>query len=191
MITYKNGNLLETNHVFIAHGCNLKGVMGAGIALQIKDKWPAAFREYKQACDKKTVKLGDVVAVHTDGRVIYNALTQKATGRGRQVDYKAVRSAFEWMFENMKSLGCQSDVLAIPKIGAGLGGGDWAVIEEIIREVSNKHNMNVVVYEFAVEEDEEFEDDKVMKVIDDMEEIDETQEFGEFHTGSLFNSEEF
>ena len=47
MITFKQGNLLESNCDIICHQVNCKGVMGAGIAKQIKDKWSNVYIEYK------------------------------------------------------------------------------------------------------------------------------------------------
>jgi O-acetyl-ADP-ribose deacetylase (regulator of RNase III) len=59
-------------------------------------------------------------------------MTQEHYGRTGQkyVDYDAVQTCFQRLRRIMK----EGDSVAIPKIGAGLGGGDWKIIEKIIEE---------------------------------------------------------
>jgi O-acetyl-ADP-ribose deacetylase (regulator of RNase III) len=47
MLHYKKGNLLEVKEGIITHGVNCQGVMGSGVALAIKQKYPSAFYSYK------------------------------------------------------------------------------------------------------------------------------------------------
>lgn len=142
MITYKKGNLLDATEPYIAHGCNSYGVMGSGVALAIKTKWPKAYEEYHDVSEEEGLELGEIVAVSVDGeKTILNCITQKHYGRSGEkfVSYDAVDECMQ----KIARLGI--DNIAMPKIGAGLGGGDWKVIEAIIN--SRLANKNVVIYE--------------------------------------------
>lgn len=141
-LTYIKGDILESDEKFIMHGCNAQGVMGSGIALQIKKKYPEAYDLYREAYEENGLGLGDVVVknVH-DGKVILNAITQDGFGPDkRHVHYGAITAAIiQCMMNGVPRL-------AMPKIGAGLGGGDWTVIEELL-EIFNDGKFEIVVYE--------------------------------------------
>lgn len=109
----------------VIHGCNCQHVMGAGIAKQVKREFPEAFLADINA------KLGSYTfaTVGEGSTIIVNAYTQQYYGRGVQVDYLALRSCFRQLARDFTGKS-----MAYPKIGAGLAGGDWIVIYEIIKE---------------------------------------------------------
>lgn len=141
MITYRKGNLLDAPETYIAHGCNSYGVMGSGVALAIKTKWPKAYEEYHNYYKECGLDLGEIISVPCENKVILNCITQKHYGRtgDKFVSYDAIDTCMK----HIQNLGL--DNIAMPKIGAGLGGGDWKVIEAIIQ--SRLINRNVVIYE--------------------------------------------
>jgi O-acetyl-ADP-ribose deacetylase (regulator of RNase III) len=145
MIRYVQGDLLASNLEVIAHGCNCHGVMGSGIAAQIRDKWPNVYEVYKLKHRTMGLELGTILPVRTlDGRLVINCMTQDNFGRSgdRFVSYDAVESCMAQMNAAAPSWGVAE--IGMPKIGAGLGGGDWETIEEII--VRNAKTFIPVVY---------------------------------------------
>lgn len=149
MITkYVKGDLFKTPLLVIAHGCNAQGVMGSGVAKIVKDKYPEAYKAYKERYDSATDKhlsalpLGDMSVSNSNGLMIVNMVTQKNYGRDgeRYVSYDAVSACFSSLNRYFKGT-----AVAIPKIGAGLGGGDWNVIEAIIN--SETPDVEIWVYE--------------------------------------------
>ena len=147
-IEYTKTNLLYMNEEYIAHGTNCLGSMGAGVAKAIRSRFPEAYTEYKKLCDSqqdKTQLLGTVQAVESKGKIILNCFTQLKTGSGIQVDYDAIRSCFKIINTKAKELGFTR--VGMPKLGSGLGGGDWSKIEQIIQEEST--NFTPVVSEFT------------------------------------------
>lgn len=129
MIEYRKGNLLGVAEGVIVHGCNMQGVMGSGVAKQIKQKYPACFAKYKMHLETEECNLGDDIMykVNDDLRIC-NALTQWSYGLGvRQVNYAAIVKVFSRLFNCYRN-----EVVHFPKIGAGLGGGDWSIIEQLI-----------------------------------------------------------
>jgi O-acetyl-ADP-ribose deacetylase (regulator of RNase III) len=136
MFVQRKGNLVlsDDNHGFIVHGCNAQGVMGGGIALAIKQRWPKVYVTYRN-----DLRMGSAVPVMVDqDRVVINAITQRYYNGhpkahiGRQVDYEAILQCFEKINDLPKYYPKIKPILHFPSIGAGLGGGDWDVIAEII-----------------------------------------------------------
>jgi O-acetyl-ADP-ribose deacetylase (regulator of RNase III) len=127
-IEYVKGDLLQTELDYIVHGCNAQGVMVSGVAKLIREKHPAAYREYRRVYETEGgLVLGEVIWAESNGKWIGNAITQEFYGTDRRhADYDAITRA---MWEINKF--CPGPV-AMPKIGAGLAGGDWNVIEAII-----------------------------------------------------------
>ncbi len=133
-ILYEVGNLIESPHVLLIHGCNAQGVMGSGVAKAIRSEYPHAYEVYRAKHIAEGLDMGEVLFVPCDNRVIANAVTQEFYGRdGKQyVDYDSINKAME-LVNQFASTHSFSHV-ALPLIGAGYGGGSWAVISEIIED---------------------------------------------------------
>lgn len=129
----------------IVHGCNCQCTMGAGIAKQIKQQFPAAFEaDLKTA--KGAQKLGTIsfatVRAHDHSFTIVNGYTQVHwRGSGVKVDYEAIRS----VMRHVKTQFSRSRI-GYPRIGAGLAGGDWQRIALIIIEELSGENHTLVEY---------------------------------------------
>jgi O-acetyl-ADP-ribose deacetylase (regulator of RNase III) len=147
-IEYRKGNMFDTDIKVLAHGCNSHGVMGSGVARIVRDDYPEAYNMYvdvvKGAAYEDIDLMGTVIPVETKGKVIINAITQHDYGRDgrRYVSYDAVSDAMininDWCVKYGETH------VAMPQIGAGLGGGDWNVIEAII--LSELTDVQPVVY---------------------------------------------
>lgn len=155
MITYRKGDIItafENGEIdVLIHQCNAQGVMGSGIAKQVKEKLPRAYEEYRfQYEEECRLFLGDVVGVtgfkrpnqRKHGTVLNLIGQDKYADRTIcNTNYAALAVALwncgEWLEKD--------DVVAMPKIGAGLGGGDWKIIEAIINSAFG--DREVFVYE--------------------------------------------
>ena len=131
----------------IAHGCNCFCTMGAGIAKGIKAAFPAAFDADLATARGDRAKLGTCTFAKIDREgsplVVVNAYTQfDYRGSGPKVDYDAASSCFRWIKE--KHSGKR---IGLPKIGAGLAGGDWARIAAIIEEELASDDVTLVEFE--------------------------------------------
>lgn len=148
MIIRVIGNVTEAFDTYIAHGCNAQGVMGSGVAKAVREKWPKAYDDYKLFLPTYIKKdtseaLGNIMfSYQPDGKVIINCITQNYYGRDgmKYVSYDAIDECFLRLSRQLKEPG-----ISIPKIGAGLGGGRWEVIEEIIKH--RMKNFTVTVWE--------------------------------------------
>lgn len=156
MIIYRTGDVVEAflngEVDVLIHQCNAQGVMGSGIAKQVKERISMAYEVYRSQYEENDNRLylSDVVGatglVRPTQRkhgIVLNVIGQdKYTNRSIcNTNYaalgKGLISCLEWI-EN-------DDVVAMPKIGAGLGGGNWTVIEAIINSVFP--DKEVFVYE--------------------------------------------
>lgn len=159
-IEYRTGDLITGPEHLIVHGCNAEGVMGRGLARVIKERFPFAHRVYREVYLSRGLTLGEVVFaidVGSEGppRIVGNAITQQGMGSdGRQyVDYDAIVSVMRevdrfvlLMQENAEIARFgRIDAVGFPQIGAGLGGGDWERIAQIIETESV--NFHPVVYQ--------------------------------------------
>ena len=144
-IEYRKGDLLSTDIPVILHGCNAQGVMGSGVALAIRTTYPLAYKRYIERHRQHPWELGEIQVIPCGNKVIINAITQEYYGKDRRryVDYNAVKDVMRKVNGIYDVYGYKQ--LAMPKIGAGLGGGDWAFIETIIE--SELIDVQPVVYE--------------------------------------------
>lgn len=146
-ITYKNGNVVDAlingEIDALLHVCNNKGVMGSGIALQIKNRVPDAWHNY----DLLPKFLGGWTCGkvrHTDNTV-YNLVAQDGYGRGiRHLNYGALSSCLHDMAELFNET-TPSFTIGLPyKMGADRAGGDWEIVLELIEYFLK--DFNVVIY---------------------------------------------
>ena len=143
MVKYVKGDLFSTDCDIIAHGCNCRGGFGSGVARIVALKYPKARELYLEKYEEVGWKLGDVQFVTTvSGKIIANCATQDAyLPRGVcHASYDGILRAMDKVkcFAQPKNLS-----IAIPKIGAGLAGGDWSKIEKILNRVFSNYDVTV------------------------------------------------
>ena len=113
----------------VLHVVNCQGVMGSGIALQIKKRFPRAFEEYKRVEAEEGLNLGDISSDIYDNDVI-NLHAQKFYGRGkRHLNYGALAECLY----NITYVWDTSLIIGVPYLmGCDRAGGDWEVVKEMI-----------------------------------------------------------
>ena len=147
MIKYVEGDLVRDadQYEVIAHCCNCFCTMGAGIAPQIKHKFPEAYAADCTTTAGDQSKLGTITYTENTTPIVVNLYGQfdyKGRLQGRMdLDYSALRSALAAMKEKFTG-----KKIGLPMIGAGLAGGDWNIIERIIQEELNGEDVTVVKY---------------------------------------------
>lgn len=123
-----NGNILDVKHGVIIHQVNCKRVMGAGLALQIRRRYPEHYTDFIV----KEPKLGDIVVTYVNSNLyIIGVYGQEGYGRtGIYTDYEALRAGLAKVgqFADKKNL----PVYLPYGIGCGLAGGSWGQVSKII-----------------------------------------------------------
>ena len=130
------------------------GVMGAGLAKQIRTKWPAVYTQYKNYVDLSANKrdlLGHVSWLDTERNpklYIASIFGQYAYGHGaRFTNYPALLEGLSYIF-GMAII--DKLPVYIPKgIGCGLAGGEWKFVEDFIRDLDaiQKDPINIFIVE--------------------------------------------
>ncbi len=145
-IEYRKGNLLEVTEGIIVHGVNMQGVMGSGVAKAIKEKYPDCYIRYVR--QKPHYYLGKVIWYSDDDEgslLIANIVTQQFYGNcnKRYVNYAAIANGFKTVID----CNHQDHPIYFPKIGAGLGAGDWNIIEQLINDCDPHDKVKKICYE--------------------------------------------
>jgi len=149
IVNTKRGNVLDASERLIVHGNNPFGVWGAGLARAARIRYPRAHDRFKEAVRKKgPLPLGycDVFDLG-DGRYLVSAVTQSkiASYPGENVvSLEGISVAFERI--NNVARDFKFDV-AIPKIGAGLAGGNWEEISEVINEATPDAPVTLYIHD--------------------------------------------
>jgi O-acetyl-ADP-ribose deacetylase (regulator of RNase III) len=166
-IVYKKGDVLMATTDIIVHQVNCRGVMGAGLAKQIKEKYPHVFTEYKNHIAKiferergiqgfvASTLLGTIstteISLDNSSQVIVNLFAQDDhDSTTQQTNYKAFYSCLlELKNWALRKYGLCS--IAFPyKIGCGLAGGDWDIIRSMIEEVFYESlGIDIEIWEFC------------------------------------------
>ena len=133
MIKLTHGDLLKQDDVdAIVNTVNCVGVMGKGIALQFKNKWPENFSAYAAACKAKEVRPGRMFVFDSGGLVkpnfIINFPTKDHWRSASKVEF--IREGLVDLVEHIRRLGVRS--IAMPPLGCGNGGLDWSDVRPMI-----------------------------------------------------------
>ncbi|HEU5271498.1 MAG TPA: macro domain-containing protein [Jatrophihabitans sp.] len=147
MITEARGNLLDADVDALVNTVNTVGVMGKGIALQFKRAFPAMFRDYARAVEAGDVQLGRMHVWPTGQlsgpRYVINFPTK---GHWRAQSRLAdIERGLSDLIRVIRELGITS--VAIPPLGCGNGGLDWADVQPRIRAaLAEMPELHAVLY---------------------------------------------
>lgn len=148
MIKIVHGNLLKADVEALVNTVNTEGVMGKGIALQFKRAYPAAYQQYRDACQRNAVAVGTMHVVDLGGmgggpRWIVNFPTKRHwKSKSKIEDIKAGLAALR---DTIDDLGIRS--IAVPPLGCGNGGLEWAAVEPLIHsELGSIEGVRVEVF---------------------------------------------
>ncbi|MBL7913989.1 MAG: macro domain-containing protein [Bacteroidia bacterium] len=142
-----SGNLFESNAEALVNTVNTVGVMGKGVALQFKERFPANYISYASACKKEEVKIGKMFITPTDSMMnpkwIINFPTKKHWMH--KSSFWFIESGLDDLVTQIEKLNIQS--IAIPPLGAGQGGLNWEKVKELIQMKLGHLNIEISVFE--------------------------------------------
>lgn len=137
--TEQYGDILTIKKGIIVQGVNCRGVMGAGLAKQIRAMYPQVYNDYYKlwSSTKQPYDLlgTNVLTEISDDLIIASGFTQPDYGSCKDyvyADYDAIKSVFEEVDLLAKNLDMP---VYLPKIGAGLANGNWDIISRTIKSV--------------------------------------------------------
>jgi O-acetyl-ADP-ribose deacetylase (regulator of RNase III) len=124
MISYHpSKNIFKSNAEALVNPVNCRGVMGAGLALAFKKRYPSNYKQYRESCKENLLDPGGIL-VHfsnADGKIILNLATKNYWTAKSQLSY--VTNGMQELLSIVDAVGIPS--VAIPQLGCGLGGLSW------------------------------------------------------------------
>lgn len=149
-IKYLHGDLLKDSAEAYVNTVNCVGVMGKGIALAFKNRWPENYKHYKLACNAKFLRPGKMLVwknesllMEGEPRYIINFPTKDHWRKNSEISY--IEQGLEALKATIAELNIKS--LAIPPLGCGNGGLDWSVVKPlIISNLSSLEGVDIHLY---------------------------------------------
>jgi O-acetyl-ADP-ribose deacetylase (regulator of RNase III) len=147
-VRVKSGDLLKENSEAIVNTVNCVGVMGKGIALQFKQRWPQNFKAYEAACERKEIRPGKMfiydLGEWAKPRFIINFPTKVDWKKPSKIEY--IESGLRDLVSQVERLGIKS--IALPPLGCGNGGLDWQTVKALIVDAfRDRPEVHVDVFE--------------------------------------------
>jgi O-acetyl-ADP-ribose deacetylase (regulator of RNase III) len=138
MLEYVTTNLFESPAQTLVNTVNTVGVMGKGIALDFKRRYPDMFRLYKQFCQSGQLDVGRLYLYRSPNKWVMNFPTKTDWRKPSHPDY--VRKGLEKFVETYVEQGITS--ISFPQLGCGNGGLDW---EGVVRPMMHEHLSGVAI----------------------------------------------
>jgi O-acetyl-ADP-ribose deacetylase (regulator of RNase III) len=144
IFTYKTAN-------YICHQVNCKGVMGSGIAKQVKEQFPKVYYEYRNLCTNNEIYdyFGTCQIVKIDeDRSIVNLFGQNDFTKDKlDTDYEQLNSALLDLYDKMDK--STKVVVAFPyKMSCDRAKGDWNIVYNMILTIFNKPNIDIEIWKY-------------------------------------------
>ena len=132
MIRFVRGDLFADMPEAVVNTVNCVGVMGRGVALQFKKRFPANFKAYKSACDKLEVLPGRMFVFETESFLAPKWIINFPTKRNWKGASKLedIESGLDDLVSVIRHNGIRE--ISLPPLGCGLGGLDWNVVKPLI-----------------------------------------------------------
>jgi len=144
MITFRPDQVIfESKSQVITNTVNCHGVMGKGIALEFKSRFPKMFDDYRLRCEREEVKPGVPYLWEDDGLMILNFPSKNHWKGNSKIEW--IEQGFSWIRENYERLGIST--LAMPPVGCGNGGLYWSDVKVLVEKYfGDLDDLLVTVY---------------------------------------------
>lgn len=149
-VTYKQGNILNSDAQVLVNPVNCVGVMGKGLAKQFADTYPEILKWYK----KWPLRPGEISPILTkDGKIIACAATKFHWKNPSKLEWiedcaENLKLIFEDLSGDELVNGVEITKVAVPPLGAGLGGLNKKDVEEILIKTFESSKIEFELYDF-------------------------------------------
>lgn len=146
MITIIDGNIFDSKANIICHQTNCQGIMGSGIAAEVKARYPHVYESYRRDYENGYLKLGYVNFTTVEPhRVIANMCGQDNFGYGKQhTNYEALQKCLDRVLAFAIEEYDKQPVIAFPYLMSCFrGGGNWDVVYKMIKDTFKDFNVEI------------------------------------------------
>ncbi|MBT7332046.1 phosphatase [Candidatus Woesearchaeota archaeon] len=142
MLLREEGDMFDFNHQAYAQGVSNLGLMGRGIAVDFKNKYPQMFKEYKELCRNGELNPGDLFFYQD--LVLPDVINLVTQDNLLHANKSYLRESIKKMFVLAK----RNDIkdIAMPEIGCGLGKLDFSDLEDMLQPFIGDSNSTVTIY---------------------------------------------
>lgn len=143
-IQFTRGNLFDSGADILVNTVNCVGVMGKGIALEFKRRYPSMFDDYREACLREKVRPGELYVWRTKLDWVANVPTKRHwRDPSRYEDIDLGLLALGWYLRGLP----HPWSVAIPALGCGNGGLDWAHVKPMMVDTLRSLPNTIYVFE--------------------------------------------
>lgn len=142
MIHYIEGDIFNSSAQVIVNAVNTVGVMGKGIALSFKNRYPDMLKKYVEVCKKKQLTIGKLMLVYEPDHWILLFPTKENWRDPSQLSYiekGLIKFVNTYADKNIRSI-------AFPKIGCGNGGLSWKDVKPLMEKYLSPLPIDVYIY---------------------------------------------
>lgn len=139
-----NGNIFLTEQRIFTVPVNIEGVMGKGLARDVKRLYPDVFEEYHEACRRRRIAVGTPYLFKYLPTRWFLFFPTKRKWRQRSL-IEDIKSGLQWIMTYQQDLKIHS--LALPALGCGLGGLKWEEVKPLILHELRHFEGVVEIYE--------------------------------------------
>jgi O-acetyl-ADP-ribose deacetylase (regulator of RNase III) len=151
MIYYYDGTVFNTPAKTLVNTVNCFGIMGAGIALEFKLRYPEMFEDYVRKCEQKEIRIGRPrLFRYSEDLWIMNFPTKNHWRNPSKMSY--IEEGLKYFIENYKKVNIDS--IAFPKLGTNNGGLDWNDVKTVMEKYLKRADIDVYI---CLDEKEEAE----------------------------------
>jgi O-acetyl-ADP-ribose deacetylase (regulator of RNase III) len=143
MIQFMHGNMFDVRADILVNPVNCVGVMGKGLALEFKRRWPEMFQAYRTACSQGRIRPGKVHVWCRDAWIV-NVPTKNDWREPSKYEY--VRAGLMALREYVDTLSYAPSI-AVPALGCGNGGLDWMCVKPMMADTLGSLPNTIYVFE--------------------------------------------
>ncbi len=150
MLHYVAGDILLTKAVAIAHGVAPNDHFDAGLAMSLRQQWPAMYKDFRHYCHSGGCKAGGLWAwAGADGTRIINLLTQTPPASHNQRPGPATATHVRHALHALAQFVADEKIpsLALPRLATGVGKMDWAEVKPLIEHHLKDADVPIYIYE--------------------------------------------
>ena len=137
----QNGDIFTSSCDFLINPVNTVGIMGKGLALEFKKRFPNNFIHYQACCKNSSLTIGKLLIVPENGKAIINFPTKKHWKDNSELNYIVL--GLEKLKIAIPRYGITS--IAFPKIGCGLGNLDWKDVFPLIQKFADEIDQAISI----------------------------------------------
>ena len=142
MIEYIQGNIFNSPAQVIVNTVNTVGVMGKGLALSFKKRYPDMFEAYRKACEKHQFTIGKLMLFYAPDHWILMFPTKENWRNPSKIEY--IEAGLSKFVTSYADKGITS--IAFPKLGCGNGELSWDVVKPIMEKYLKPLPITIYIY---------------------------------------------